>query len=923
MLFDTVVDPPRVQACGACSGTGLQGIFSCTSCAGFPIIAEDGHVVYACGEPPSVFHVRVARGKKILSGMEFGLAFFGAICSFGVFFYTLFSQGKIEIVFSPAWWFSDAIFSYMSWWVGWVFVCFVFYTLFRHAPREGSLVEVLARARRASPPAAQLSTSASFQERRRASGALWIPVDYHLSTEVGEVIHNALARAYKAGRPFVDDTHIFLALLQVEEIQQVFLRLGISIKKLEEDVGALYAGDSSPMPDTGPQLSMLYWEAVFLAVHIAGDRKADVCGITDILEATVRLSERLQTLLFDLAVDTQTLRNVIEWVRVRERVLLQYRMVQRVGARRSKYGMDKAMTALSTPFLNSLGTDVTLQAKYGHFLPCVARDKELEDIFRVLSSGREQVVLVGDPGVGKMTLVEGIADLMVAEKVPGVLSDKRLVQLSASALLSGTSLSGAQERLIRALREVQRARNVVLFIPHIHDLISASSSGGGLDVAKTLAEHARARGTVIIATTTTEAYNKVLVNSEFGSQLTPVFIKEMDDNQAIQVLESRVGGMEYREHVFFSYEAIAKAVIFSRKFLQSERLPQSAIGLATESASAVRAEKGENTLVRGEDVGKIVSRKTGVPTTAISEDESAKLLRLEEEMHTRVVGQDEAVRLVSGALRRARANMRNQKRPIATFLFLGPTGVGKTELAKTIADVYFGNEKRMVRLDMSEYQDIGSIQKMIGVPGMQGTGYFTEAVRQQPFSLILLDELEKANRNVLNLFLQVFDDGRLTDSVGRTIDFTNTIIIATSNAGTAFVSQAMAQGMANQAIRERLLSGELREYFSPEFLNRFDGVVLFEPMNAASVEHIAELLLHRVEADLAEKGIFFRLDAGALAALAKAGFDPQFGARPLRRAVQEYVENGISELVLSRAVGRRDTIVLGADLHVRVEHPVS
>ena len=288
-------------------------------------------------------------------------------------------------------------------------------------------------------------------------------------------------------------------------------------------------------------------------------------------------------------------------------------------------------------------------------------------------------------------------------------------------------------------------------------------------------------------------------------------------------------------------------------------------------------------------------------------------MRLEEEMHKRVIGQDEAVNLVANALRRARAEIRSGARPIANFLFLGPTGVGKTELAKTIAEVYFGGEERMIRLDMSEYQDKTGIYRLIGAPGEKGTGILTEAARRSPFALLLLDEIEKADKDILNLFLQVMDDGRLTDSTGHVVDFTNIILIATSNAGTSYVQEQMRGGLSGDVIKDRLLHGELKQYFRPEFLNRFDGIVLFQPLDHAAIKKIAGLMLKRVAKDLDVKGIELAIKDEALEYFAQVGFDPEFGARPLRRTLQEKVENQLAELLLSGKLKRRDKVEIGAE----------
>jgi len=424
---------------------------------------------------------------------------------------------------------------------------------------------------------------------------------------------------------------------------------------------------------------------------------------------------------------------------------------------------------------------------------------------------------------------------------------------------------------------------------------------------------------LIFATATIDGYNRHIVNSQIGGSLSKVAIKEMDGDQSIQALESNIGMIEYKQNVFFSYDALSRSVKLASKLLRDQPLPGSALELLTEAASYVKNKKDNNIIVSAEDVAKIVSHKTGVPVTSISEDESSKLMRLEEEMHKRIIGQDEAVDIVANALRRARAEIRSTKKPIASFLFLGPTGVGKTELAKTIAEVYFGGENRMIRIDMSEFQDKTGIYRLIGQPGQKGTGLLTEAVRQQPFSLVLLDEMEKADPDILNLFLQVFDDGRLTDSIGRVIDFTNTIIISTSNAGTTYVQDRLNQGIKVETIRQELIRGELKKYYRPEFLNRFDGIVLFRALVREEIKQIADLMLKRVASDLETRGVELRVEDAALETLAGVGFDPEFGARPMRRAIQERVENQLADLVLSGKLKRRDIVVLGDNTEIRIE----
>lgn len=740
-------------------------------------------------------------------------------------------------------------------------------------------------------------------------------------TFTGEAIF-VIEESYRVAEKYKNTTvtpfHFFYALLSLDKIKGIFLRLGVPAKQLQARIGQVFEKEKV---ESEPMLSEDVLQIIFNAYENAYNDKQEFVHVTELIIATVSQSEKIQEVLYDLKVDAQKLKNVVEWVRVRENLQRQYRKFRKAASRVSKHGIDRAMTAVATPYLNRLSQDLTLAAKYGHLAPCIARDAEIEEVLHIIEGGRQSVILVGEHGVGKMSIMEGITQRMIGGNVPDRLKDKRLVQISTSALVAGVTVSGAQERIMNIMSEVRRAGNIILFINNLHDLVSLSAESGqeGFDISESLAEYLGGGEIVMFSTATLEGYNRHVVNSQIGSILAKVNINEMNEDQAIQAVESHIGNIEYKHNVYFSYDAISTAVKLSAKLMREQPLPGSALEICTEAGSFVKNKREDNIIVRAEDVAQIISRKTGVPTTNITEDESEKLLRLEEEMHKRVIGQEEAVKLIANALRRARAEIRSQKKPIANFLFLGPTGVGKTELTKTIASVYFGGEDRMIRIDMSEFQDKSSIYRLIGQPGQKGSGILTEAVRQQPFSLVLLDEMEKADPDVLNLFLQVFDDGRLTDSVGRVIDFTNTIIISTSNAGTAYVQQRMAEGGSVEDIRQELISKELKQYYRPEFLNRFDGIVLFRSLNKAEIKQIASLMLKRVATDLESRGVSLVVEEAALETLADIGFDPNFGARPMRRAIQDNVENQLAELILSKKLQRRDTVVLGEGAKIRIE----
>lgn len=844
---------------------------------------------------------------EIIGGLIFTFGFFG------LFFFIVSERGLTDALFTAEFWVAGSLVAFLFW-LGVASASFVCYRAM-YIDRAPELVQFKRRGDQSALPVRELlidSASLTTLSRNQAKD-----IAATFTDEAHRALEHAYAVADRHGDREILPTHLFYALLGTSQARSIFLRLGVPAAAIQAQCATFMASVQNAVI---PTLSEDAYAILFYAYRHAAERRQEYVHVTELLLATVRQSPAIQEFLYDNNIDAEKLTSVIEWMRVRERLRRQYMAMKRAGAHRSKYGIDRAMTAVATPYLNSFSQDMTIQAKMGYLDACVARDTEMEEVFRMIDSGANSMLLVGASGVGKVSLVEGIAQKMVEEDVPTRLHDKRLVQLSVSSLLAGTTVSGAQERLIHIMNEVARAKNIVLFINNIHDLMGGGEGKAeGLDVSGTLAELMRDGDAVIISTTTPEGYNRHILNTELGSTVAKVAMEEMSESQAIQVLESKAGMVEYKQSVFFSYDAIATAVKLAKQFLHDQRLPENAIALMTEAASFARSKKGEHALVVPDDIAALVAQKTGVPVTTMTQNESDKLLRLEEEMHTRVIGQHDAVVLVANALRRARADIRSKNRPISTFLFLGPTGVGKTELAKTIADVYFGGEQRMIRLDMSEFQDRTGVYRLIGQPGEQGTGMLTEAVRQHPFSLVLLDELEKADKDILNVFLQVFDDGRLTDSVGRVIDFTNTIIIATSNAGTDYASRELSAGKPLEDVRQALIRDELKPYYRPEFLNRFDGIVLFKNLNREETKHIAELMLKRVAKDLEARGVFLRVDAAALDALADVGFDPQFGARPMRRAIQDHVENKLAEMVLSKQLNRRDTVVIGAGMDMWVE----
>jgi ATP-dependent Clp protease ATP-binding subunit ClpC len=423
----------------------------------------------------------------------------------------------------------------------------------------------------------------------------------------------------------------------------------------------------------------------------------------------------------------------------------------------------------------------------------------------------------------------------------------------------------------------------------------------------------------ILATSTKIDYRRFIEGKALGSVLQKIDIEEADAETTLAAMQSKVAFFEHKYGVFYSLDSLKKIIDLSDRYIHDQVLPEKAIRLMEEAAVYVKKHKGEKQMILAEDIAKLMSEKTDIPLAQITEVESERLLNLEQIIHQRLVDQEEAVKAVASALRRARTQLRDEKRPIVNLLFLGPTGVGKTELAKTVAATYFGSEQEIVRLDMSEYQNKNSVSRLIGSESDPSGGYLTENIKHKPYTVLLLDELEKAHSDILNIFLQVMDDGRLTDWSGQTVDFTNTIIIATSNAGTRFIQEEISRGISLASIKEQLVRDKLKEYFRPEFLNRFDNIVVFRPLTPEHIKQIAALLLKKNSKRLEQKGIKLEVTDAALDELAREGFDPLFGARPMRRLIQDRVDDALAKYLLTGQVSRRDTVILDRGGKIRIK----
>lgn len=711
--------------------------------------------------------------------------------------------------------------------------------------------------------------------------------------------------------------HVLASLFAVRDVRIVFSRLGVSVDGLQTRLSHVFANTPQGEAHANATIERLVLAAFREAVSQGRQKIAPI----HLLQVMCDEQSDAEDVLYDSGIDATMLRNTVTWILYSRESSHDYQSWRTLAMRKPKGGMNRSYTAVATPLLDTFSRDLTQAARVGALAPVIDRDDEYEQLFRIFETGKLGVLLVGFPGVGKRSIAEGLAARMASEEVPQMLQDKRFVELTIPSLVGSSAGQGElEQRLVRILNEVIRSGNIVLFIDNIHTLVGLSSQGAeNLDVTDMITQTLERYAIPIVATTDPLEFRQHIEPSALMSVMQKVAVDEVDMQGAILILEGKSSSIEYKYHILFTYSAISKAVELAHRYMHEQYLPEKALVLLEEVASFVASARGKDSWVTSEDVATIVSQRSHIPVTQVTEEESEKLIHLEERMHQRIVGQEEAVHQVSSALRRARAELRDQRRPIANFLFLGPTGVGKTELAKTVADVYFGNEDDMIRLDMSEYQDSSSLYRLLGSPQSNSGGYLTDAVRTQPFSLILLDELEKAHPDILNVFLQVMDDGRLTDSVGRTIDFTNTILIATSNAGSNYIQDSIRQQKTIEQIHAGLINEELRNYFRPEFLNRFDAVIVFKPLQMKEIIQIVHLLLTQVAQRLESKGIKFEASEEAVEELASIGFDPVFGARPLRRTIQERVDNALADSLLAGKISRRDVAVLkkGGTISIR------
>ncbi|MBR2516605.1 ATP-dependent protease ATP-binding subunit ClpC [Geobacillus sp.] len=784
-----------------------------------------------------------------------------------------------------------------------------------------------------------------------------------------KVLALAQEEAIRLGHNNIGTEHILLGLIREGEgiAAKALMALGLDPDKIQKEVESLI-GRGNEVSHT-----LHYTPRAKKVIELSMDEARKLghsyVGTEHILLGLIREGE---------GVAARVLNNLgVSLNKARQQVL------QLLGSNESVSGHGGGGAShVSTPTLDSLARDLTAIAREGRLDPVIGRSKEIQRVIEVLSRRtKNNPVLIGEPGVGKTAIAEGLAQQIVNNEVPETLRDKRVMTLDMGTVVAGTKYRGEfEDRLKKVMDEIRQAGNIILFIDELHTLIGAGGAEGAIDASNIL-KPALARGELqCIGATTLDEYRKSIEkDAALERRFQPIHVDEPTVEESIQILKGLRDRYEAHHRVSISDEAIIQAVKLSDRYITDRFLPDKAIDLIDEACSKVRLrsftappklkeleqkleevrkekdaavqsqefEKAaslrdmeqrlreeleetkrawkekqgqENLEVTVEDIAAVVSSWTGIPVSKLAETETERLLKLEEILHSRVVGQDEAVKAVAKAVRRARAGLKDPKRPIGSFIFLGPTGVGKTELARALAEAMFGDEDALIRIDMSEYMEKHSTSRLIGSPpgyvGYEEGGQLTEKVRRKPYSVVLLDEMEKAHPDVFNILLQVLEDGRLTDSKGRTVDFRNTIIIMTSNVGADALKRNKYVGFniqdGNQQYKDMKskVMDELKKAFRPEFLNRIDEIIVFHSLEKDHLKQIVRLMADTLVKRLKEQDIDLELTEAAIEKIAAEGFDPEYGARPLRRALQKHIEDRLSEELLKGTIAKGQKVVV-------------
>ena len=790
------------------------------------------------------------------------------------------------------------------------------------------------------------------------------------------VLSLAQEEAQRFNHNYIGTEHILLGLVRETDgvAARVLSNLGVELHKVRSAVEFIIGrGERSTPGEIG--LTPRAKKVIELAVDEARRLNHHYIGTEHLLIGLMREGEGVAAgVLESLGINLDKIRGETS------RLLSQSSQSPQGSGRR---GRSKSQT----PMLDELGVDLTKQAREGNLDPTVGRSNEIQRVTQILSRRtKNNPVLVGEPGVGKTAIVEGLAQLIAENKVPSTLQGKRLVTLDMGSLVAGTKYRGEfEERLKKVVKEITESGKCILFIDEVHTMVGAGAAEGAVDAANIL-KPSLARGELqTIGATTPDEYRKYLErDSALERRFQPVRVEEPTVDESVEILKGIKGEYEKHHELTINEDALKAAASMGARFISDRALPDKAIDLIDEAASRVRINNSEQPLsltevsnmldrvrrekdeaistrqyeqaaelreremslqlkmealqsdweterssnspvVTEDDIAEVVNMWTGIPVARLASTESERLVNMEASLRGQVSGQDEAITVISKAVRRARAGLKNPKRPTGVFLFLGPTGVGKTYLVQKLAEFMFGSEESMIRIDMSEFMDRHTVARLVGAPpgyiGYDEGGQLTEAVRRRSYSVILLDEIEKAHPEVFNILLQIFDDGHLTDAKGRRVDFRNTVIVMTSNIGSDLIRQDRSMGFSARGESGRTdeqaylrmknnVLDEVKRFFRPEFLNRIDGQVVFHSLGREHMREIVKLQLQDVNAELIEQGITMEVSDAARDWLSEKGYDPQFGARPMRRLIQDHLEDKLSDAIIAGELSPGDTAMV-------------
>ena len=786
-----------------------------------------------------------------------------------------------------------------------------------------------------------------------------VDISAYFSQRAKDIIQMAAEKVIDSGSRNIDTEHLLWAAINYDDVVvRVLKELKIDNELLQDQLNEVIGSDEGITHGT-PGLTPRAKEVLQLAFYESQELGHHYIGGEHILLGLIEEREGIAAQIFE--------KYGISLTQARQAVI-------KVVGEGDESG-EKVEESSITPTLDKYSRDLTKLAKEGKIDPVIGRSDEITRVIQILCRRKKNnPVLIGEPGVGKTAIAEGLAYRIATGNVPEVLLHKTVKELDVAALIAGASHRGEyEERIQKVLKELEKSgRDTILFIDELHTIVGSGAPEGQMDLSNML-KPALARGDIqIIGATTLSEYKKYIEkDAALERRFQIVLVGEPTVDQTIEILRGLRDRYEAHHRVKISDEAITAAAVLSEKYIQDRFLPDKAIDLIDEAASKVKLEvssepeelrelkrkiesmekerealtrsgnyekaaeikveieklktkleplvekwnkvKGTGTpVVKTEDVAEVLSRATGIPVTELCEEERDRLLKLEETLHQRVVGQDEAVKAVSEAVRRSRVGLKDPRKPIASFLFMGPTGVGKTLLAKALAKQIFGDEDAIIRIDMSEYMEKFSVSRLIGSPpgyvGYEEGGQLTEAVRRKPYCVILLDEIEKAHSDVFDILLQVLDDGRLTDAQGRTVSFKNTIIIATSNIGANKIQEFVKKGEKDWNKLKEELMADLKSYFKPEFLNRLDDIIVFKSLDKKQIKEIARILLEDVKGLVKAQGMEIEFDDSVIELVANIGYDPEFGARPMERVIQNVVENPLADALLERKFNKGDTI---------------